>query len=283
MTTGATASAVISAAESQIGIKYAYGTESPGKDFDCSGLVQWAYSTVGIKLPRTSQDQYTATARVAAGNVEPGDLVFSAGSDGTATAPGHVGIYLGGNSYIDSPFTGADVRVDTIPKGATYGRVSGLTLGGGLVKPGFPAPATTGVGCSAKGGGINLDPLSSLPLVGGLAPKATIGTACQLKALSGALMVGGGFALLMIGGLMLAGKTGPGKRAGKAGLGYVTGGPAGALAGASTGAQPVVGRTTRTGSQSDEAAQAADERKADRAGQRLARQQEQDDQLARMA
>jgi hypothetical protein len=134
-------------------------------------------------------------------------------------------------------------------------------------------------GCSSTGG-INLDAASSIPVVGSILPSVTIGNQCQMKALTGGLMVGGGFIILVLGALMIAGKSASGTRAGKAAVGYVTGGPAGALAGASTGAQPVVGRTTRTGSQSDEAAQAADERKADRATARLAKQQETDARVA---
>jgi cell wall-associated NlpC family hydrolase len=42
--------------------------------------------------------------------VQPGDLVFFAGSDGTMTAPGHVGIVTGPGIMIDAPYTGQAVR-----------------------------------------------------------------------------------------------------------------------------------------------------------------------------
>ena len=58
------ASAVLNAALSQLGVKYAWGGESPGKDFDCSGLTQWAYSQAGISIPRTSQEQFSSSNRV---------------------------------------------------------------------------------------------------------------------------------------------------------------------------------------------------------------------------
>jgi hypothetical protein len=167
------------------------------------------------------------------------------------------------------------------PSQATIG-TWGTSMGGagsGGTLTAATAAASPNQGCSSTGG-INLDAASSIPVVGSILPSVTIGNQCQMKALTGGLMVGGGFIILVLGALMIAGKSASGTRAGKAAVGYVTGGPAGALAGASTGAQPVVGRTTRTGSQSDEAAQVADERKADRATARLAKQQETDARVA---
>jgi cell wall-associated NlpC family hydrolase len=109
------ARAALAAAESQFGVAYLWGGESPGEAFDCSGLVQWAYRTAGIDLPRTSQTQWAALTHLPAGAaLRPGDLVFFAGSDGTMTAPGHVGIYLGNGLMINAPYTGTVVRVDTI-------------------------------------------------------------------------------------------------------------------------------------------------------------------------
>ena len=196
------ASAVLNAALSQLGVKYAWGGESPGKDFDCSGSTQWAYSQAGVSIPRTSQEQFSSSSRVDASGAKPGDLVFMAGSDGTAQAPGHVGIYLGAGQYIDSPYTGVDVRVDPVPTGASYGHVSSLVSD--VTKPvsgqaGSQATATasvgagSGVGCSAKQGGL------SIPLV-----NVTIGSACQMKALTGGLLIGLGGTVLLVGAVLIA-------------------------------------------------------------------------------
>ena len=54
-----------------------------------------AYRAAGITIPRTSQQQWTYGTRIPASQARPGDLVFFAGSDGTMTAPGHVGIVTG--------------------------------------------------------------------------------------------------------------------------------------------------------------------------------------------
>src|SRR5208283_6223121 len=111
MAAPATATGVIAAAMSQLTVPYAWGTESPGKSFDCSGLVQWAYSQVGIALPRTSEEQYSETTPVSADQAVPGDLMFSEfGTQGQA-GPGHVGIYIGNGQFVNAPYTGVDVRI----------------------------------------------------------------------------------------------------------------------------------------------------------------------------
>lgn len=107
------AARVILYAASQLRKPYEWGATGPDA-FDCSGLAMMAYRAAGIGIPRTSEEQRAAGPYVPAGQEEPGDLVFFAGSDGTAQKPGHVGIVLGGGLMVDAPYTGADVRVDEI-------------------------------------------------------------------------------------------------------------------------------------------------------------------------
>ena len=45
--------------------------------------------------------------------VEPGDLVFFAGADGTQTSPGHVGLVIGGGKMIEAYATGFPIRIST--------------------------------------------------------------------------------------------------------------------------------------------------------------------------
>ena len=90
-----TVAAVIAYAQAQLGKPYQWGGTGPDA-YDCSGLVMAAYLSAGIDIPRTSQDQWIWGPRVAPSQVQPGDLVFFAGSDGTVTAPGHVGLVIGG-------------------------------------------------------------------------------------------------------------------------------------------------------------------------------------------
>ena len=106
--------AAVSEAEKFLGVPYVWGGDSPS-GFDCSGLVQYVYSQLGVSLPRTTYTQVKVGAPVASlTQARPGDLVFFAGSDGTTTAPGHVGIYLGNGKMIDAPYTGTVVQVQTV-------------------------------------------------------------------------------------------------------------------------------------------------------------------------
>jgi hypothetical protein len=93
------AAQAISYAQAQIGKPYAYGGTGPD-GYDCSGLAMTAYQSAGVSIPRTSQEQWAAGPQVS--NPQPGDLVFFAGSDGTWSSPGHVGIVTGPNQMIDA-------------------------------------------------------------------------------------------------------------------------------------------------------------------------------------
>jgi cell wall-associated NlpC family hydrolase len=120
---GSAAGVAIRAAMSAIGTPYVWGGDRPG-GFDCSGLVQWAYAQAGIQLPRTAAEQYAAGPRLSPGQqLEPGDLVFFIGADGTPTSPGHVGIALTANQMIDAPHQGADVQIESFGTGAGWGYI----------------------------------------------------------------------------------------------------------------------------------------------------------------
>ena len=97
-------------AEQQLGKPYLWGGTGPDA-FDCSGLVMMAYRAAGIDIPRTSEQQWAWGARVSAPQVQPGDLVFFAGADGTPTSPGHVGLVIGGGLMIEAYATGFPIRI----------------------------------------------------------------------------------------------------------------------------------------------------------------------------
>jgi cell wall-associated NlpC family hydrolase len=107
-----TAGKVIAYAKTQLGKPYQWGATGPDT-FDCSGLTMMAYRAAGITIPRTSQQQWAYGHQVPASQVQPGDLVFFAGSDGTMTAPGHVGIVTGRGTMIDAPMSGEVVREES--------------------------------------------------------------------------------------------------------------------------------------------------------------------------
>ena len=110
-----TVATAIDYAEQQIGKPYVWGATGPDS-FDCSGLMMMAYRVAGVDIARTSQQQWATEKRVPASRVQPGDLVFFAGSDGTPSAPGHVGIVIGQGKMIEAYANGFPVRVSTYGK-----------------------------------------------------------------------------------------------------------------------------------------------------------------------
>jgi cell wall-associated NlpC family hydrolase len=72
--------------------------------------VQYVYKQLGKTLPRTTNEQYTATTRVPRGQERPGDLIFF----GRPGALYHVGIYAGGGQMWVAPKTGDVVKLQKI-------------------------------------------------------------------------------------------------------------------------------------------------------------------------
>jgi cell wall-associated NlpC family hydrolase len=97
---------VVGIAMQYLGTPYVWGGASPG-GFDCSGLVMYAYAQVGVSLPHSSYAQYGMGVPVSMSELQPGDLVFFYGL-------GHVGIYIGGGSFIHAPHTGDVVKISSI-------------------------------------------------------------------------------------------------------------------------------------------------------------------------
>lgn len=105
---------VITFALTQLGKPYQWGAAGPGA-YDCSGLVQAAYARIGVQLPRTTYDQVNVGSPIySTDELQPGDLLFIPGSNGTPQAPGHVGMYLGDNLLIQAPETGQVVKLSPI-------------------------------------------------------------------------------------------------------------------------------------------------------------------------
>lgn len=108
----------VDAARRYLGVPYLFGGTNPAVGLDCSGLVQLVYRQIGLNLPRTAQQQYDATRRVAHDDLQPGDLVFFAR---TYADPHdwitHVGIYIGGGLQINAPTEGQVVSVQPVFSG----------------------------------------------------------------------------------------------------------------------------------------------------------------------
>lgn len=97
---GGAVSAAISYAMSKTGSPHFYQWGGTGPlGFDCSGLVQQAFASGGISLPRVATAQYAASSKhVPLAQAQPGDLVFW-GSPGNFY---HVGIYVGNNRVVNA-------------------------------------------------------------------------------------------------------------------------------------------------------------------------------------
>ncbi len=72
------------------------GTVAP--NYDCSGLMQAAFKSVRVWLPRDAYQQEAFTQKIGFNELLAGDLVFF----GAAEKATHVGLYLGEGCYIHS-------------------------------------------------------------------------------------------------------------------------------------------------------------------------------------
>jgi len=115
----------VQAAESQLGVPYVWGGESPrgsgDPGFDCSGLTAWSWGQVGVGLPHYSGAQMSDSTPVPLSDLEPGDLLFY-GAGGSQ----HVAMYVSAGTMIEAPETGESVHL------------TGLRLGDGFVGAGRP-------------------------------------------------------------------------------------------------------------------------------------------------
>ncbi len=92
-------------AQQFIGIPYRYGGSNPS-GFDCSGLVQYTYRNLGIRVPRTAAEQYRIARPVSRAELRPGDVIFfRLHWHGVS----HVGLYAGNGKFIHAPSTGKHV------------------------------------------------------------------------------------------------------------------------------------------------------------------------------
>ncbi|MBV9093018.1 MAG: C40 family peptidase [Streptosporangiaceae bacterium] len=106
----------LQAALSRRGDPYAWGAAGPG-EFDCSGLVVWAFAQEGLALPHYTGSLWNSGVHIPRSALEPGDLVFFFSNIS------HVGIYLGDGYMVDAPDFGQTVRIDPVYWSAFVGAV----------------------------------------------------------------------------------------------------------------------------------------------------------------
>jgi len=94
----------------QLGKPYLWGATGPSS-FDCSGLVQAAWATAGVSIPRTTYEQWSALPHIPVSDMQPGDLLLYSGES-------HVAMYVGNGEIVDAPETGRDVEL--IPESTAW-------------------------------------------------------------------------------------------------------------------------------------------------------------------
>lgn len=126
---------VIANARNEIGKPYIFGDEGPNS-FDCSGLMQWIWGKVGIKLPRLARQQQDFVTTIPASQRLPGDLIF------WGDPAHHVALYIGDGKMISAPGRGQKVHLVKVSGNVTYGRVPG----GGAATSGITGAVGDAVG-----------------------------------------------------------------------------------------------------------------------------------------
>lgn len=103
---------VVAVARAQLGKPYVWGATGPDS-FDCSGLTSYCYRVgAGMVIPRDSYGQSGLPA-VGVAELQPGDILGFHGW-------GHVGLYAGGDQYIQAPHTGDVVKVSVLSGGGGF-------------------------------------------------------------------------------------------------------------------------------------------------------------------
>lgn len=103
----------VQAAITRIGDPYVWGATGPDQ-FDCSGLMVWAYKQAGKTLPRSSEAQLGGGTAVDRKDLKPGDLIIY------YPAATHVGMYVGDGYVIHASTFGVPVKVVPVDEAGPY-------------------------------------------------------------------------------------------------------------------------------------------------------------------
>ena len=115
---GGAAAGAIAFAYAQLGDMYQFAGSGPDR-WDCSGLTQAAYGSVGIYIGAhlVSSQYYTMANQgrlVYYGNMIPGDLIFYANGGDPGSGFYHMAMYVGNGQMIEAPREGVPVRVTSV-------------------------------------------------------------------------------------------------------------------------------------------------------------------------
>lgn len=100
----------LNVARSLLGSPYSPGGSSPN-GFDCSGLVRYVFSQIGIELPHSSRAQFGQVSQIPREELQPGDLLFFKIARKRIS---HVGIYIDEDRFIHAPTSGKSVSYSSL-------------------------------------------------------------------------------------------------------------------------------------------------------------------------
>ncbi len=93
-----TADALMSFAETQLGVPYVYASCDPKVGFDCSGFITYVFGHFNIKVPRSSYGFTHMGKTIPFNKAKRGDIILFTGTDSLATDIGHIGLVVSNNN-----------------------------------------------------------------------------------------------------------------------------------------------------------------------------------------
>lgn len=103
---------IVRIAQAQLGTPYVFGGASPGRGFDCSGLVRWVFAQVHLRSPRLAAQQARIGDPVERARLSPGDLLTFGRGDSVT----HVGIYIGDGRFVHASSVAGRVIVSPLSR-----------------------------------------------------------------------------------------------------------------------------------------------------------------------
>lgn len=103
---------IVTYAETFLGTPYVYGGNGPNS-FDCSGFVKYVFTHFGYHINRTASTQLNNGTAVSKDQLQPGDVVFFKNA-GDSHAASHVGIYVGGETFIHASSDTREVEYSSL-------------------------------------------------------------------------------------------------------------------------------------------------------------------------
>lgn len=93
-----------------VGNRYVWGGTSLTNGVDCSGFTMRVMEKFGVSLPHYSGSQAQMGKKVSSANMQPGDLIFYAGSSGKVN---HVAIYIGNGRIVHAASRRSGIKTST--------------------------------------------------------------------------------------------------------------------------------------------------------------------------